>query len=503
MSLTKTMLTLHGAAILFGVILLCGLPPALARADQSVPEGCDAPKIVPNAHTFYIDPAKGSADGDGSQGRPWRTLAEVLDPKGRMVATDQRQHQTDGSFVQRPNGNPGPIKPGDTLVLASGDHGDVKLTQYVNSAFISVVAGPGQTPLVQSLRAIGSSHWLFRGLKFQKEMPQPGPSGAFVEILDHGFAGPGDNFILESNSISTRDDVSGWADQDWVDRPFIYGFKSSVHCLTLAGNHFFYLRNGAAIFGDSSLVENNRFEAIGNDSINIAASNLTIRHNTITDGRHTPAEGLHPDAIQGWSFKGATNRNVIIDSNLILNPKGVNENGMQGISIFDGSWDGIVISNNVVVTNAFHSIALYGARNALIINNSVASPNPTARETWIKVHNSKENPDDISVIVRNNITPQIVIDSPNAVVDHNLTKYGVRSEREAMGRFNHGGPDNLLDHQFDLNFREFEPQIRKVDLRLKPDSRAIGAGSPDRAPPTDIDGHKRIPPIDIGAYAKP
>jgi hypothetical protein len=502
MPLTMTEPNLWKVSVLFGGLLFSGVAPALA--DQAVPDGCDAPWSSPGAHAFYIDPAKGSPDGDGSQGRPWRTLAEVLDPARRLVATDQYRRQPDGSLSRAANGNPGPIKPGDSLILASGDHGEVDLSQYVNGDFISVVAGPEQTPLVRSVRAVTVSHWLFRGVKFQNEWSRPGPSPALVGITGNDFLGPADNVIVQDSSFSTRDDVSGWTDQDWVDRPYIIAFSSTARCVTLAGNHFYNVRNAAGIGGDSSLVENNRFEAIGNDSIEMTASNLVIRHNSINDNRHSPAENLHADGIQGWTLHGAINKNVLIDSNIITNTNSADRNYMQGISIFDGSWEGVVVSNNVVATNTWHAITLSGVHNALVINNTViATGYPKPHESWIRIDKTKANPDNISAVVRNNIAPNIIINRPDVVVDHNLTKYPVQFYKEFPRPTDGEALNNRVDRQLELNFRAFDPQNAHLDLRLKPDSRAIGAGSPDLAPPTDIDGHKRVAPIDIGAYAQP
>ncbi len=87
---------------------------------------------------------------------------------------------------------------------------------------------------------------------------------------------------------------------------------------------------------------------MGNDGLNIMASNLTISHNIIRSGHHSPAEGLHADGIQGWTLKGATNRNVRIEGNFVTDLNQSNNNYMQGISIFDGKWDGVEVSETLL-----------------------------------------------------------------------------------------------------------------------------------------------------------
>ena len=46
------------------------------------PRGCAEP-ITPSVghHSFYVDPERGDKTNDGSAEKPWRTLAEVLDPQ--------------------------------------------------------------------------------------------------------------------------------------------------------------------------------------------------------------------------------------------------------------------------------------------------------------------------------------------------------------------------------------------------------------------------------------
>lgn len=447
-------------------------------SDINVPTGCETPRAIPGAHTYYINPAKGSPDGDGSQSSPWRTLAETLAPSRHLVTG------------------------GDTLVLSDGDHGDVRIVGRTNDFFISVIAAPGQHPLIRSMRIFDSARWIFRGLKFQSEPPAEQAGGDLVMVAAKGKPDASSNFIFIDNSFSSRDDVSNWNNEDWINKSYVYGFESRIRCTTVAHNHFLHLRNGIAIGGDFSTVDDNRFESMGNDAINFHASYLTFRHNYIGDSRHTPAEPNHPDAIQGWSLPGATNRNVTIDGNLITNLNLSDDNYMQGISIFGGLWDGIVVSNNVVVSNHWHGIALWGVRHGLIVNNTLASIKPRTRPSWISVRGTVDNPHDVSVIIRNNIAPQIVVDAPSAVVDHNLTELGVRSERDPLGR-NRGDTTNLVDPNLLLSFKKFDPSSGQVDVRPRPDSRAIGAGSADQAPDVDIEGQRRKPPITLGAYAHP
>jgi parallel beta-helix repeat protein len=213
---------------------------------------------------------------------------------------------------------------------------------------------------------------------------------------------------------------------------------------------------------------------------------------------------LHPDAIQGWTAKDVTNRNVVIDANFIMNTPSYGDY-MQGISIFDGKWDGLVVSNNVVIDNAWHGIALYGVANALVVNNTVVPSGPEKITTWITIHDSKDKTPSRNVIVRNNISAELAISGDNVTMDHNLVEKLISMpETGKVKYYNKGavGDHNVVRPYIYLSLTEVDNASGNYDLRPKADSPATGAGNSDGAPPVDITGKPRTSPIDIGAYAR-
>ena len=88
-----------------------------------VAQDCKTPPIAERGRMFFVDPSRGAKDNDGSADRPWRTLAEVLDPANHLVATKAYGRTKDGLGAPAPINPGGPIRPGDTIVLMSGDHG--------------------------------------------------------------------------------------------------------------------------------------------------------------------------------------------------------------------------------------------------------------------------------------------------------------------------------------------------------------------------------------------
>jgi hypothetical protein len=477
--------------------------PAMA-AELFVAQGCNLPKGPGGGHEFYIDPVHGAMSNDGSKERPWRTLAEVLAPSSHLISSFAYANYAKGDRTLKPVNPQGPVKAGDTLVLMTGDHGDVDLRQYENRDFIYVVAGKDQTPRIAHMMLIAASHWYFKGLKFQGVRPEKDIHGAMVEVGYSDYAGPTDNIVFAGNSFSTEDSVASWTDADWVNKPYTVAFQTKTRCTTLFSNHFYHVRDAARISGDDTVAASNLVENMGNDGFDIMASNLTISHNIIRSGHHTPLEPLHADGVQGWTLNDKTNRNVRIEGNFVTDLNQSDNNYMQGISIFDGKWDGVEIVDNVVVTNTWHGIALYGVVDARVINNTVLPSRPEKIMTWITIlPRRKDKTPSSNVVVRNNIAGQIVVDGQRIEVDHNVALRTVRAPKSGNGepiRSDFVLANNFTNVSTDSLFIDFSVAQKNLNLRLAPRSLASGAGSPDGAPATDIEGRPRTPPVDIGAY---
>lgn len=462
----------------------------------SVSDGCSIPDSSSQKRAFYVDPMKGSMSNDGSATRPWRTLAEVLDGKSKLIATQDGNRSA-------------PIKPGDIIYLNSGDHGNVQIAGAVNSDFITVQAAPGQIPSLRSLRVFAASKWMFVGLKVQGagDGSSNSPSGAaLIEFGRNVALGPTSDVIFSGGSVSTTDDSNTWTDLDWVKKPFVFGLLSSATCVSISGNRFFNLRNAVQFDGDRHFISDNEINNFGNDGIDIIASNATVQHNKITNGRHTKSEPSHPDGIQGWTKNSQTNTNVLIDGNIIIKTGDPQITEMQGIGIFDGKWDGLTISNNVVVTNHWHGIAVAGATNTKIINNTVVAYDPITRPTWITVFSPKDRPPSENVIVRNNITTRLVFPEAGVTADHNIVAQRIDTVVSGtpvyISKLGSYGSNNTINPDIYNSLMKVDHSKGVYDLRLKANSPAIARGNPEQAPARDLLGKTRKLPVDIGAYSR-
>ena len=487
----------------------------MTEAAPAVYPGCAVPSLKPSHHTFYVDPINGSATGDGSATKPWKSLAAVLDSSGKILSTQVHKKPGGVDPLTVPNPN-GPVKSGDVIMLMSGNHGDVTLQNAFNTDFITVMAAPGQTPVISRMKEMSASNWMFQGIKFQGKDPSPTPASIaardgldLVSIGLNEWQGTSSNIIISDSSFSTTDDVKGWSDTDWLLKPYSYALDiKQGSCISVVNNSFYNVLNALFQNGNKSLTQSNTFDAFSNDAIEITSGNSIIRANTIKNGIGTTSVSpWHADGIQGWSLGGSKpilNQNVLIDGNKITKTGNPNI-WMQGISIYDGKWKGLTIQNNAVVVNTYHGIAVYGGEDVKIVNNTVLASDPASRSTWIRVSQGKDGTHSKNVVVRNNITNMLMIEDTGTTFDHNAIGGAypvVLNGKTNMIKANDYTNKNQIYSNLTSNFVQVDNKSGSYDLRLKNGAIEVEPGNASLAPKTDITGKDRKTPVDLGAYSR-
>jgi hypothetical protein len=474
--------------------------PAIATTpgDLAVASGCDRPSET-RGRTFYLDPERGSDVGDGSTARPWATLAVVL-----------RRHQSD-------------LRAGDRLLLGSGDHG-VAIINGQNQGFVTIAAEPGAAPRVQGFTVTGA-HWIIENLNIQKS-----GAGKLVNIVRGAH-----DIIFDHNQVSSQDDVQHWSPTDWAKNApgaFNVDGRGGTRCITISNNDIQHVTNPITLFATDVLFTKNKIDHFGGDGINYSGDNLVISRNVITNAMAIDT-GQHIDGMQGFTPGGTgwvrhPYDRVTIDGNVVIrqtDPTLAAPVYMQGIDAFSDDWTNLKVINNIVVTNTYAGISFSSVHHGLIANNTVVSDERktvnsepgaakprilTGELVWIAVGDrTHEGSSSNDVVLRNNIAQSIVISTqPGATeADHNVVyhQWLLRSPYvpRAVTQSTAGpvGNHNRVEPGIVKGFVAFDPKTFTFDLHLRAKSPAIGAGSPDRAPPFDGNGVPRKPPIDLGAYA--
>ncbi len=431
------------------------------------------------AAEFYVDPVNGSPTGDGSASRPWRTIQEVFD--ARLVESqmwDQLPYTPQRKLVMRNAG--APVRAGDTIRLRSGYHGDLLIDKYYNLGTITLAADEGHTPQLSSLYLRSGSHWTIRGLSISAEFGKPYKQHTLVELESHGWGGPVEDIVVEHCSLSSVADTSRWTAQDW-NRLSCNGFQVDGTRMTIRDNRLLNVNFGISVSASHSLITGNLVENFAGDGLRGLGNYTTFEYNTVKN-RYNVNEN-HPDGFQSWSLgPGGVGRGevvgVVLRGNTIINhvdPNQPHRGSLQGIGCFDGTYVDWVIENNVVITDHWHGITLLGARNCLVINNTVLDQDDRSPMTpWICVGEHKNGTPPVNCVVRNNLAP--AFNNARGVLQQNNLKFT------------------------NLTARFVDPA--HFDLHLRPGAPAIDAGSSVDAPKLDRD---RIPRpqgkgIDIGAY---
>ena len=158
---------------------------------------------------------------------------------------------------------------------------------------------------------------------------------------------------------------------------------------------------------------------------------------------------------------------------------------LQGITIFDGDWSNVRVTNNIVVVNAWHGITLFGPTSSYVVNNTVIGDGPN--HTWIMVGPQKANfgghPPD-HVVVANNIA-----------MDFKFPTTGL------IGLVGVSLKDNYIMPDPEDEFRAFDLKAARFDLHVRRPHGQIENGRMTPPADHDIDGAARSKRTELGAYA--
>lgn len=380
------------------------------------------------AADFYVDPVLGSDGGDGSLASPWRTIERVI-ASGKIETRDWATHPYVPGlpFVTV---HPGaPVKAGDTLWLASGDHGEIDLAGAYNALPIVIAALPGETPRVTRIALVGTQNWEIRGVAVSPSFAVPPLApGTMARFESDGWWGPTWDVTLAESELYSVDDASGWSANDWISAAssgiFVDGDR-----VTIRDNRLRNVRFGISVAGADARILFNTINGFSADGLRGLGDGDHFEYNVVRNAKvDGPLDGNHDDGFQSWSVgPGGVGTgevaDVLLRGNVIVNADDSDDplrSTLQGIGCFDGLFVRWTVENNVVVTDHWHGISFYGMLDSTIVNNTVLDINSvTPGPPWIMVTSSNGTPSQ-NVTVRNNLATDYSLDAVNLVSDHNV-----------------------------------------------------------------------------------
>ncbi len=407
------------------------------------------------AANYYVDPQAGNINNSGGRDFPWNTLEDV--------------------FKKRKS-----FAPGDSIFLLNGHHGGVSV-RGLNEKNVVILPLQGHKPTLEKLSFHSAGHWRVSDLIISPQTAPVYRKNTLVSIDKNS-----SRITVQNCFCYSVFDHSGWNKQDWSSNSCSGASIAGRHN-TISHNHFLNVKHGILVESEArnNLVEHNVVENFAADGMRGIGSYNIFEYNTVKNCYDV--DDNHDDGFQSYSYgpDGVGKTTVygnVLRGNKIFNftdPDQRFRGTLQGIGCFDGMYEDWVIENNLIVTDHWHGISLYGAINCKIINNTVVDQNDSKPgPPWIKITAHKNGTKSSGNIVRNNLTTALSNDTGMGQQDHNRT----------IPQFS-AYDDHFVDYA-------------NTDLRLHKNSSAIDAGSSKDAPQIDIDGNKRPQGdgFDIGAY---
>jgi hypothetical protein len=414
---------------------------------------------VAQAADFYVA-AGGAGQGDGSQAAPFANVRAAL--------------------------RSGKVGSGDRLLLLAGNHGALSLlNQRFDPPLTIMAAVPGQARVERISFGKNLSGVTVDGLNVWPSQPQ-NIQKSLVSSLDGA-----SDIVVRNLDVRGRADGDQWASWDlqrWLatraDGIFLRGPRSRVENNRITGINFGIMTSGA----DAQVI-GNVIEGFSGDGLRGLGNNNLFRGNLVRDCVDIDAN--HDDGFQSWSPKKRGPNSAVsgltIEGNMILEWTGPRTHPLrcklQGIGMFDGFYDNVMIRNNLIAVSHFHGITVFGGRGVTIANNTVVNLF-SARQPypWIQVKAHKNGTAPSHITVANNLA--MAFDLPAGA----LTAPWKRLNAPIVG------PRRVF---MDADRLNYSPH---------PKSGYMGAGDMTYAPPTDILGRPR-PSLGqrpaLGAYEGP
>lgn len=408
------------------------------------------------AVSYYVDPSSGSMANNGSSGSPWSTLEAVF---------------SSGKIFQG----------GDIIYLRNGYHGFPVISGN-NSGTVTIQPQSGHSPTMKKLSFFNASRWVVSDVTISPQViGQYDTTGSLVYIESNC------NLItLQDSHIYNTTTVSGWTAAQVASRTGI-----AVRCRApnsqILNNHIQNTKYAVMVEAPAvnAVCSYNLIEGVVGDGVRCLANYGTYEYNIVKD--FYGVDSHHDDGFQSWSgghsgipVGGTTVYGLVLRGNTIIDRTSaslpfVTTYGMQGIGFFDGYFQDCVFENNLIVTDMYHGLTLYGARNCRVVNNTVVrnSIYTYNRTPWIKVRAHKNGGSAYGNLVRNNLTSIMANEGSIGTVDNNIVSTSYTS--------------HFVDYS-------------GFDFHLKSSSSAVNAGSTSQAPSTDLDRNARTSPYDVGAY---
>lgn len=176
--------------------------------------------------------------------------------------------------------------------------------------------------------------------------------------------------------------------------------------------------------GGNVVFEGNKVKGFCNDGLR-AFGGAKVRNNYVAD--NVLVNENHNDMLQSFNLGTVPFEGMEIIGNTLVSWTGSADHPLradgiqcQGIGFFDGFWNNLTMRDNLVVTDHWHGISVYGATNSVIEDNLalniLGKDAPNTGRPWIQLLPHKDGRPSDNVIFRGNKTFSVSSDAKNTRV---------------------------------------------------------------------------------------
>lgn len=332
------------------------------------------------AAEYYVAPkgAQAVSNPDGTRERPF---ASVYDAVNSKLVTG-----------------------GDIIKLLDGRHGFINLYQVSYETPVVIESASGRGAVIDGIGIKDRT----RNITFRNLGVWPSnPDGVSAPLIASHVTSS--DIVLENLDVRSEEyasDYMNWDLAKWQARSFVGVELRGVRSL-VKGSHFTGLGFPIVIWGSDSVVSDNVINGFAGDGARVLGDRSVFSDNRISDCFKINEN--HDDGFQSWRNDGDGSVDGLrIERNVILEWTGSQGHPLrcqlQGIGLFDGYFDELVVSNNLISVSLYHGLSVYGARGASIINNTVVhADGAKERWPWLGVFDHKNGVSSSEVVVANNL----------------------------------------------------------------------------------------------------
>jgi parallel beta-helix repeat protein len=379
---------------------------------------------------------------------------------------------------------------------------------------VVITPEPGQNPVISRIRissgaTLAARYWKLDGLTVQSEATGGNATASYTLLEIY----PDATDITVSNcTITSNPNTAGWTRDDWRNRCNNgLSTRGRLHANYIIENNLI-LNTAFALSISSShtIVRGNRVRNFTNDGCRVLGSDILFERNSVMDLiKVMTTQENHDDLFQSFTYPAGgagqdTLKNNIIRRNIFVNTSDTTRpfrGNAQGIGCFDGVYLNWIIENNIVLTDHWHGISMYGAVNCMVRNNTVLDP---YRISPVDPYDSNRTDIGPAWILISKKTPGPA--SSGNLVTNNLVAGPVTFSDPSMGSGSHNISIGVIA-KYALFFADVSDLAHpdRFDLHLRAGCAAIDAGEGSSAASTDYDGSRRPQgaAVDVGAFEYP